>query len=109
MKKLIIYFKKLISKFITKPVVLGYNFTGSEKLLFEHPPAGYYPGVNTFHKVVRDLGSFEVLKISKEDKTVTLTEICTDNEITISIAAFELLFQPIPKLILRAIVTKGHQ
>lgn len=62
----------------------------------ENLPVGPFPPVGRFFKIAKDLGSFEVTGISKERGTVTVTEVCTENEVEISLSAFELLFQALP-------------
>lgn len=75
-----------------KPIGVSTN----ANIHIESLPVGPFPPVGRFFKIAKDLGSFEVTGISKERGTVTITEVCTANEVEVSLSAFELLFQALP-------------
>lgn len=88
------YIKNFFIKRKLKAAPIGLSSDAS--IHIENLPVGPFPPVGRFFKIAKDLGSFEVTGISKERGTVTVTEICTANEVEISLSAFELLFQALP-------------
>lgn len=72
----------------TKTIGISCN----DKIKLSEIPIALPVGDISFCKLNIDLSSFEVLRIDKKAKTITLIEIASTAEITISFKAFDLLF-----------------
>lgn len=89
-RKVFNYFSK------TKVEKETYGVTTDDKIVLSNLPTKIPTNEISFFSLNKDLGVFEITSIDIAGRVVTLSEVSTDNEVTLSFKAFEFLFSEVP-------------
>lgn len=67
------------------------------------------PTIGEFYKIDPQVGNFEVLSINPTNKKVRIREICTDNELEITIRSFNYLLMKVDGYPMNEIISASKQ
>jgi hypothetical protein len=67
------------------------------------------PDVGEFYKMDPQVGYFEVISINPTSKKVRIREVCTDNELEVTIRVFNYLLMKIEKYPMKDLISASKQ